>query len=139
MSVTKQETINNSLTYSSKTLKRAIRALSSAPFKLELFLAMNSNSIPLPLIAGKLGLDNNYTLKILSENAVDFELSWLIMVGLLRREVDGQGITDSFRLTPLGKQIVRKYAENEAKIPSPSLLDRLINFFTRYFRFQFDG
>lgn len=135
MSVTKLETSLNSLSYTPKTLARAIRALSCAPFKLELFLAMNANSIPLPLMAGKLGLDNHYSLKFLSENAVDFELGWLIQVGLLRREVDGQGITDSFRLTPLGKQIVRKYAENEGKIPSPSLWNRIINFFSRYFRF----
>ncbi|MCS6813633.1 MAG: hypothetical protein NZ772_08705 [Cyanobacteria bacterium] len=31
---------------------------------------------------------------------------WLIQIGILRREVDRQGLTDSFRLTPLGKRRV---------------------------------
>ena len=31
---------------------------------------------------------------------------WLISVGVLRREVDGQGLTSRFRLTPLGRQLL---------------------------------
>lgn len=34
------------------------------------------------------------------------ELRWLITVGVLRREVDGQGLTSRFRLTPLGRQLL---------------------------------
>ena len=30
----------------------------------------------------------------------------LISVGVLRREVDGQGLTSRFRLTPLGRQLL---------------------------------
>ncbi|WP_370497282.1 Npun_F0494 family protein [Trichodesmium erythraeum] len=39
-------------------------------------------------------------------------LLWLIQVGVLRKEVDRQGITDSFRLTPMGHQLVKKYTLN---------------------------
>ena len=31
-------------------------------------------------------------------------LIWLIQLGVLRREVDGQGLTERVRLTPLGRQ-----------------------------------
>jgi len=34
------------------------------------------------------------------------DLRWLIAVGVLRREVDGQGLTNRFRLTPLGRQLL---------------------------------
>ena len=40
-----------------------------------------------------------------SENLED-DLRWLIRVGVLRREVDGQGLTSRFRLTPLGRQLL---------------------------------
>ena len=34
------------------------------------------------------------------------DLIWLITVGVLRREVDGQGLTSRFRLTPLGRDLL---------------------------------
>ena len=40
-----------------------------------------------------------------AENLED-DLRWLIRVGVLRREVDGQGLTSRFRLTPLGRQLL---------------------------------
>ena len=52
---------------------------------------------------------------------------WLIKVGMLRREVDGQGITDSFRLTPLGRQVIAQW-QPQQELPLPSWGDRLFNF-----------
>jgi hypothetical protein len=51
---------------------------------------------------------------------------WLIQLGMVRREVDGQGITDSFRLTPLGKQILDKWQGQSH--PGVNVGDRLMNF-----------
>ena len=39
-------------------------------------------------------------------DALEEDLRWLITVGVLRREVDGQGLTSRFRLTPLGRQLL---------------------------------
>tara|TARA_Y100001968_G_C18897210_1_gene499016 strand:+ start:149 stop:523 length:375 start_codon:yes stop_codon:yes gene_type:complete len=39
---------------------------------------------------------------------VENEFRWLITIGILRREVDGQGLTSSVRLTPLGRQIIER-------------------------------
>ena len=54
---------------------------------------------------------------------------WLIVIGILRREVDGQGLTSKVRITPLGREILLK---------NPNLLERkagiiqqIINFFYR--------
>jgi hypothetical protein len=116
--------------YSEKTVKRAARALSCSPFKLKLFEAMQNRSIPLPTIADERGIENNYTRCAIAENRAESNLVWLINVGLLRREVDGQGLTDSFRLTPLGRQIIARWKDRE--IPQPSLKDRLLNWLNRW-------
>lgn len=58
-------------------------------------------------------------------------------MGVLRREVDGQGITDSFRLTPLGRKIIAKW-ESEGKQASQALWwDCIVNILTRWFRFSY--
>lgn len=117
--------------YSAKTVQRAAKALSCSPFKLKLFSAMQNDSIPLPMIAEDKGIANEYTKKAIAENVAESYLVWLINVGLLRREVDGQGLTDSFRLTPLGRQIIAQW-EDRGEIPAASLKDRFDNWLTRW-------
>lgn len=119
--------------YSSATIKRAERALCCSPFRLALFAAMLNKSVPLPSITGQTGIRKGYSRKKLSEGGAQREMMWLIEVGLLRREVDGQGITDSFRLTPLGRQVLAKW-ELKGGLPAPSMLDFLYNTFERWLR-----
>jgi hypothetical protein len=121
----------SSVSYSLSTLKRAERALNCAPFQLKLFTTMRNQSVPLQEIGSNEGYHKGYTQKPLSESLAERELIWLIRVGLLRREVDGQGITDSFRLTPLGRQLVQKWEET-ADLPSLSWWERLLNTLTRW-------
>jgi hypothetical protein len=124
------------LNYSNKTLKRAERALRCTSFKLSLFVAMRKNSVPLSEIALSTGVEKRYTKKFLSEQQAETDLIWLITVGILRREVDGQGITDSFRLTPLGRKVIVKW-ESEGKEVSQALCwDRIVDNLTRWFRFS---
>jgi hypothetical protein len=120
--------------YSLKTVKRAERAMRCAPFQLALFNAMRWQSVDLRAIAGKVGWNNGYTRRPVLELAAETELLWLIQVGLLRREVDGQGLTDSFRLTPLGHQLIEKWQSQGKSLPAPSLGDRLYNALSRWVR-----
>ncbi|AIE75535.1 MULTISPECIES: Npun_F0494 family protein [unclassified Synechocystis] len=115
--------------YSPRTHNRAQRAWRCCPFYLDLFRAMAQASVPLPTIAGQRGVDQGFCPQPLTENRVERELMWLIQVGLLRREVDGQGITDSFRLTPLAKQILNQYPGEQRSFPSPPWWERLRNRF----------
>ena len=46
-----------------------------------------------------------------TSDGLEDELRWLITVGVLRREVDGQGLTSRFRLTPLGRQLLDEDSE----------------------------
>jgi hypothetical protein len=120
--------------YSSRTIKRAERAVRCAPFQLALFNTMRWQSVDLKAIAGKIGWGNGYTCRPVLELAAEAELLWLIQVGLLRREVDGQGLTDSFRLTPLGHQLVEKWQSLGKSLPAPSFGDRLYNSLSRWVR-----
>ncbi len=129
----KSESIKG-IQYSPRTLKRAERAMRCSPFELTLFATMRSQSVPLQAIVGESGLQLHYTRSLYPELATENALLWLIQVGVLRREVDGQGITDSFRLTPLGRQLIEQWQGQESNWPHLPLSDRLSNAMSRWLR-----
>ena len=120
--------------YSKSTLERARIALICSPFTLILFITMIGKSVSLSLVAGKNGLVQGYIKKRLSELLVENELGWLTQVGILRREVDGQGLTDSFRITPLGREVIAEYQRTVTEFPRATLWQKIQNFCTRWFR-----
>ena len=120
-----------SISYPSRTVKRADRAVRCSPFQLHFFQTIRETSVFLTTIASNSGVESGYTRSPVAELTAENSLLWLIQVGVLRREVDGQGITDSFRLTPLGRQLVEKWEGEEDKVPDSSLCDRITNAFSR--------
>ncbi len=124
----------SSIQYPERTLKRAERAMRCSPFQLQLFTRMRYDSVNLNAIAGQSGVNADYTSQPLAELVAENALLWLIQVGVLRREVDGQGITDSFRLTPLGRQLVEQWENQNQNLPTASLCDRINNSFNRWLR-----
>jgi len=121
--------------YPNRTIKRAERAGRCSPFNLSLFATMRQRSVPLSSIATEEAVQQQWTKGHLSELAAENALLWLIQVGILRRKVDGQGITDSFRLTPLGRQLLSKWQQQPlSEIPEPSLCDRISNASSRWLR-----
>lgn len=123
-----------SISYARSTLQRAERAVQCAPFRFQLFTTMRWQGVELRAIAGSAGVKNGYTRRSLPELTVENDMLWLIQTGVLRREVDGQGLTDSFRLTPLGRKLVEKWERSGQSWPSPSLLNRLYNALNRWMR-----
>jgi hypothetical protein len=121
--------------YTRKTVERAKRSLLCSPFNLCLFNLMRHQSVTLGAIALENGVKQGYTNSPLPELICDNALGWLIQVGVLRREVDGQGITDGFRLTPLGHQLVEQF--HQKNLPTPSWSDRLSDAVIRWFRLPF--
>jgi hypothetical protein len=110
--------------YLDAVVKRAERGLACAPFTLQLFADMAERGISLRSLTtdeGKKYLTVNINL-VLAENS----LLWLVQVGVLRREVDGQGITDSFRLTPLGHYLLSKW-QPQGNFNLPTWSDRWQN------------
>jgi hypothetical protein len=115
---------DTSATFSPQIIVRAEVALKCSPFTPRLLADMAKQGILLRAIAG--AEEHQYlsrpTVLLSTENS----LLWLIQVGVLRREVDGQGITDSFRLTPLGHHLLDKW-KAQPRFPAASLRDRLQN------------
>ena len=123
-----------SLTYPKKTIERATRALRCCPFQMPLFATMRQQSVNMGTISSTPGVNLQYTRRPLSELAAENALMWLISVGVLRREVDGQGLTDSFRLTPLGHQIIEQWQAQGQVVPPPTWRDRIYNALSRWLR-----
>jgi hypothetical protein len=116
--------------YSEASIKRAEQAICSSPFTLNLLADMTDQGIDLKAIAGEEGVKNHYLQTLVNTVGVENSLLWLIQVGVLRREVDGQGITDSFRLTPLGFYILGKW-QTQGYQPVATWRDRFQNLWTQ--------
>lgn len=121
-----------SIDYPPRTRKRANRAVACSPFRLALFQALHNQSLSLrAIVASSASMPHPYLRRSLPELMVENQLLWLIQVGVLRREVDGQGITDRFRLTPLGDLLVQQWVL-AGNLPRPTWIDRLANLFSRW-------
>jgi hypothetical protein len=53
---------------------------------------------------------------------VEDHFIWLIRLGVLRREVDGQGLTERVRMTPMGRQLLERWS---GEIPRAGLIERI--------------
>ncbi|MFN5514630.1 MAG: Npun_F0494 family protein [Cyanobacteriota bacterium] len=116
----------NASTYAAAVVARAELTLCCSPFQLPLLRALGEDSLSLSAVSGEPGYALGYTCRPLGESRIEREFNWLIQVGLLRREVDGQGITDRFRLTPLGREILHNWQRLGA-FPPVSCRERLQN------------
>lgn len=120
--------------YPQSSWKRAKRAFKCSPFRLDLLTTLRHQSVSIRQICHPQGVKNGYASQSLSELRVENDLMWLIAVGLLRREVDGQGLTDSFRLTPLGRHLCDHLETLSASQRRPTWGDHLYNAWHRWLR-----
>jgi hypothetical protein len=126
-----------SIRYPDRTIHRAERAVRCAPFRFSLYEAMVDQSVDLRSISGKAGVSNGYAKRVMTDLIAEVELLWLLEVGLLRREVDGQGLTDGFRVTPLGRRVIDRYTAQGRIDRTATMRDRLYNAISRWFRLPF--
>jgi len=120
--------------YSSNVIRRAERAVRCSPFFPKLLAEMRLSSVGVLVIAEDSGTLKGYTTHPLPEVATEAGLMWLAEVGILRREVDGQGLTDSFRLTPLGREILERWQAKGCPDRRASLVDYVKNGIARRLR-----
>jgi hypothetical protein len=125
------------LRYPRRSLKRAERAFRCSSFRLDLLADMRSQSISIRQVSGPAGVKSRYSRRNLAELQAENEMMWLIAVGILRREVDGQGLTDSFRLTPMGRQVFEALAPLNSAQYRPTLGDHLYNAWCRWVRWLY--
>ena len=89
-----------------RSRRRAARAMRCLPFEATLYRDLQQQGLD----AADLWQDRSRYCRgnhwHRHADALEEDLRWLIRVGVLRREVDGQGLTSRFRLTPLGRQLL---------------------------------
>ena len=100
------------------SLARAAEALPCLPLR----CAFYHSAIEAPLSSEQVSGNSNWCRHQLSIDAIEETFIWLIRLGVLRREVDGQGLTARVRLTPMGRQLLQQWPQG---LPQPGLLQRL--------------
>jgi hypothetical protein len=111
-----------------RSLARACRSLRCLPFRRGFYEAVGSHS----LSSQELTKSSDWTrlsFRPLSAERAEEHFLWLIRLGVLRREVDGQGLTERVRLTPMGRQVLRGWP---AEIPRAGRRERIIEALRRH-------
>ena len=107
--------------------RRADRAARCSPLHRRCFAVLQEGAVGLAELCAA---DSPFTTRPLTEAQADQLVRWLLRVGLVRREVDGQGLTDRVRLTPLGRRVVAAWPEQGR--PPVSLQERWRNGLRRW-------
>ena len=95
-----------------KIIKRAKEGIKNCPFNFYLFQSLLKGS----LSAQNVFLNKSKYLKqefmfINSSIFIENQFIKLIKIGVLRREVDGQGLTSKVRITPIGRQVLENSSD----------------------------
>ena len=95
-----------------KIFKRAKKGIRSCPFNLFLFQSLLKESLSAEdVFLNKRKYLNQESMFIHSSFFIENEFLKLIKIGVLRREVDGQGLTSKVRITPIGRQILKSSSD----------------------------
>ena len=109
-----------------KIFRRAKKGIRNCPFNFFLFNSLRKGS----LSAQNVFKNKSKYLKkdfmfINSSLFIENEFLKLIKIGVLRREVDGQGLTSKVRITPIGRQVLESSKDIFNK--KITILKKLIN------------
>ena len=95
-----------------KILGRAKKGIRNCPFNLFLFQSLLDRSLSAQnVFLNKSKYLNQEFMFINSSLFIENEFLRLIKIGVLRREVDGQGLTSKVRITPIGRQVLEKSSD----------------------------
>jgi len=111
-----------------QALNRADRSLRCLPFRRAFYEEVADQ----PISSGELCRRADWPALVFApfgpERAEDHFI-WLIRLGVLRREVDGQGLTERVRLTPMGRTLLARWP---GEIPRAGLRERIRENFQRH-------
>jgi len=111
-----------------RSLARARQALPCLPFRRAFYVLLQDQGLgshELAERADRRELCPNFP----GLSRCEDQLIWLIRLGVLRREVDGQGLTERVRLTPLGRQVLAGWS---GEIPDATPWSRLLHALRRH-------
>jgi len=95
-----------------KIFRRANKGIRNCPFNLFLFQSLLEGSLSAQnVFLNKSKYLNEEFIFINSSLFIENEFLKLIKIGVLRREVDGQGLTSKVRITPIGRQVLENNSD----------------------------
>ena len=95
-----------------KIFRRANKGIRNSPFNLFLFQSLLESSLSAEnVFQNKSKYLNQEFMFINSSIFIENEFLKLIKIGVLRREVDGQGLTSKVRITPIGRQVLKSSSD----------------------------
>ena len=109
-----------------KIFRRANKGIKKCPFNLFLFQSLLEKSLSADdVFLNKSKYMNQEFMLIKSSSYIENHFLKLIKIGVLRREVDGQGLTAKVRITPVGRQVL----ENSSNLfnPKRTLIKKLVS------------
>ena len=108
-----------------KIFRRAKKGIRNCPFNLFLFQSIQKESLSAQdVFENKSKYLSQEFMFINSSLFIENEFLKLIKIGVLRREVDGQGLTSKVRITPTGRKVLESRADLFTK--RISLIKKLI-------------
>ncbi|MCT0208499.1 Npun_F0494 family protein [Synechococcus sp. CS-1332] len=112
-----------------RSLARAALSLRCLPFRRGFYEAVEGRALSSEDLARQADVTSALTFFPLSSERAEDHFLWLIRLGVLRREVDGQGLTSRVRLTPMGRQVLRGWP---SEIPRAGRRQRILEALRRH-------
>ena len=107
---------------------RAMRSITCLPFKKFFYEQVDHLSMSAEELCSKQDWEQ-YVFVSFSKERADEHFNWMIRLGILRREVDGQGLTSRIRLTPLGRKVITTI---QGEIHRAGIRERIVENLRRY-------
>ena len=108
-----------------KIFRRAKEGIRNCPFNFFFFQSLQECSLSANnVFLNKSKYLNQEFMFINSSLFIENEFLKLIRIGVLRREVDGQGLTSKVRITPIGRQVLENSSDLFTK--KKSRIEKLI-------------
>ena len=108
-----------------KIIRRAKKGIKNCPFNFFLFQSLQKGSLSAEdIFENKSKYLNKEFMFINSSLFIENEFLKLIRIGVLRREVDGQGLTSKVRITPIGRKVLERRSDLFTK--KTSLIKKII-------------
>jgi len=113
-----------------KSLKRATQSIRCLPFRKAFYREVSQRAMGSSELVERVDWER-MVFAPFGQKRAEEHFDWMIKLGILRREVDGQGLTDKIRLTPLGKKVVAQW---QGEIPRANLREKIQENFNRHRR-----
>ncbi len=95
-----------------KIFRRAKKGIMDCPFNLFLFQSLLKESLSAENVYMKKSKYLSPEFMFIQNSLfIENEFLKLIKIGVLRREVDGQGLTSKVRITPIGRQVLKSSSD----------------------------